>query len=152
MLYRRERRIPIWLVLVATLVVALPLGFVLGRLSSPRPSLADLLQPSIDAVREAQGTLDIVELEYARARSPDGASDTKGSRASEEAAAEAAARGLARLRSASALATLYPAAVRDAEAAFERLHRDIVAKAPVAEVDADVRGLRGDLADLRPSP
>lgn len=67
MLYRRQRNLSPLLVTVAALL-GLALGFLAGRATAPRPTLASLVAPSVAHVRQASGALEIVPLEYARAQ------------------------------------------------------------------------------------
>lgn len=142
MLYRRERRLSPWLVALATAVLMLPLGFWLGRSSAPEPTLTEVLQPSLDLLREVNGALDIVLLEYERARS--------GSQASLEAARSAAHRSEERLKSAVFLRALYPGPYRQALATLQSVNDAMVAQTPVGRVGRLVRQLREELAALQP--
>ncbi|HEX7022521.1 MAG TPA: hypothetical protein VF171_06665 [Trueperaceae bacterium] len=143
MLYRRERRTPLWLAIVISLVVALPLGFWLGRATAPHATLHDVLAPAHELVREAAGALDIVLLEYGRAQ--------QGNEASLKAARSAAARSRSRLEEAApALAALYPERYRRARTAEISLQEALAAQAPQEEVSNLVKELQQRLADLLP--
>jgi hypothetical protein len=142
MLYRRERRLSPWLVALATAVLMLPLGFWLGRSSAPEPTLTEVLQPSLDLVREVDGALDIVLLEYKRARS--------GSQASLEAAKSAAHRSEEYLSNATLLRTLYPISHKQALETFHKLDTALENEAPSRRVERLVMQLRAELAVLQP--
>jgi hypothetical protein len=143
MLYRRERRLSPWLVALATAVFVLPLGFWLGRSSAPEPTLTEVLQPSLDLVREVDGALDIVLLEYKRARS--------GSQASLEAAKSAVHRSEERLKSAKLLRVLYSGPYKQALRTLQKLsNATMVARTPVGQVEYLVKQLRVELTALQP--
>jgi hypothetical protein len=148
MLYRRQRHFPAYLAALITAVVVVPLAFLLGRGTAPSPSLATQLTPSIYAVQHAQGTLDVVDLEYARAV-PDGAAAQPG--ASLTAAKDAARRGLDDLDQATDLARLYPDRARQARADFEALLRAIDRHSALDEIKTLTGALRADLAALVPA-
>lgn len=145
MLYRRERRFPAWLAALLAVVVALPAGFLAGRAGAPSPDLAALLAADVQQLRDAQGTLDIVALEYARA-DLGGASAA----ASLDAATAAVRRGLDGLDRASQLARLYPERARAARSDFEALLRAVQGRSARQDVDALIRALRADLSALQP--
>jgi len=150
MLYRRQRRFPPALAAVIAAVVVFPLGYLVGRGTAPAPDLATELTPSIYAVQHAQGTLDIIDLEYARASADQpGAVAQPG--ASLSAAGDAARRGLADLDQAVDLARLYPDRARTARSDFEALLRAIDRRAPLDEVRTLTGELRADLAALIPA-
>ncbi len=121
MLYRRERKFPAWLAALIAAVVVFPIAFFVGRGTAPSPELGDLLMPSVQAVRSAEGALDIVALEYARATDPD--TDAQGALASGQAALAAARKGAAELERARDLASINPAGMESARAAFRTLVR-----------------------------
>jgi hypothetical protein len=148
MLYRRQRHFPAYLAALITAVVVVPLAFLLGRGTAPSPSLATQLTPSIYAVQHAQGTLDVVDLEYARAAA-DGTAAQPG--VSLTAAKDAATRGLDDLDQATDLARLYPDRARQARADFEALLRAIDRHSAVEEVKTLTGALRADLAALVPA-
>lgn len=150
MLYRRQRRFPAALAALVTAVVVFPLGYFIGRGTAPNPDLATELTPAIYAVQHAQGTLDIVDLEYARA-SAGQPGDVPVSGASLTAAADAARRGLADLDQAVDLARLYPDRARAARSDFEALVRAVERRASADEVRTLTGELRGDLAALIPA-
>lgn len=142
MLYRRERRFSPWLVALATAALVLPLGFWLGHSSAPEPTITEVLQPSLDLVRNVNGALDIVLLEYKRAHS--------GNQASLEAAASAVRLSEARLESAALLSTLYPAPYKQALGTLQQLGIAVASLTPVDRVEILVKQLRGELNTLRP--
>jgi hypothetical protein len=142
MLYRRERHLSPWLVALVTALLVLPLGFWLGRGSAPEPTLTEVLQPSLDLVREVDGALDIVLLEYERAHS--------GSQASLEAARSAAHRSEERLKNAALLRALYPVSYKQAMDSLRSLSDAIVAQTSVGQVEHLVRQLRDELVELQP--
>ncbi len=150
MLYRRQRDFPAYLVALITAVVLFPLGFLLGRGTAPTPSLSTDLTPSIYAVQQAQGTLDVVDLEYARAAA-DQPGDIPKPGASLTAARDAARSGLQDLARATDLARLYPSRARAARADFEALVRAIDQRADGDAVRTQTTQLRGDLAALIPA-
>lgn len=150
MLYRRQRHFPAYLAALITAVVVFPLAFLLGRGTAPTPGLATQLTPSIYAVQHAQGTLDVVDLEYARAT--DGG-QSLAARPGENltAAEDAARRGLDDLDQATDLARLYPDRARQARADFEALLRAIGRRAGLDEVKTLTGALRADLVGLVPA-
>ena len=150
MLYRRQRHFPAGLAALISAAVLFPLGFLLGRATAPAPDLASELTPSIYAVQHAQGTLDIVTLEYARAAAGS-ATGTPHPGASLTAAREAAQRGLSDLVQATDLARLYPNRAHTARADFEALIAAIDKRAPLAEIRTLTGVLRVDLAALVPA-
>lgn len=149
MLYRRQRTFPTYLAVAIATVVVFPLGFLVGRISTTAPDLTTELTPAIYAVQHAQGTLDIVDLEYARAAG-DGP-DRPQPGASLTAAREAAQRGLDDLDQATDLARLYPDRARKARADFEALIRALAQRAPLGDVRNLTTALRADLAALVPA-
>jgi len=150
MLYRRHRDFPAYLAALITAVVVFPLAFLLGRGTAPTPSLSSELTPAIYAVQQAQGTLDVVDLEYTRAAGKQpGATPQPG--ASLTAARDAARSGLADLDNANDLARLYPDRARAARADFEALIRAIDQHAAVDAVHTLTGALRSDLAALIPA-
>lgn len=150
MLYRRRREFPAALAALIAAVVVFPLAFLLGRGTAPQPSLSAELTPAITAVQQAQGTLDVVDLEYARAAGgkPGGAPEAGASLA---AARDAARTGLGDLDEAGDLARLYPDRARAARSDFEALIRAIDRRATVATVKTLTSRLRTDLAALIPA-
>lgn len=150
MLYRRHRAFPAYLAALLTAAVVFPVAFLLGRGSAPAPSLSSELAPSIDLVQHAQGTLDVVDLEYARAASQRSASAPEPG-PSLTAARDAARKGLDDLDGANTLARLYPDRARTARAAFEALIRAIDQRAPLDAVRTLTGQLRTDLAALVPA-
>ncbi|WP_293913044.1 hypothetical protein [Deinococcus sp.] len=100
MLYRKQSGpAALWLT-VATSLVTLALGFFGGRLSAPQGSLQSLLQPEALHLRRASGALEIVGLEYARARGGNAQSQAASLKAIEQAQRELSELG--------ALRQLYP--------------------------------------------
>ncbi|MEJ2288875.1 MAG: hypothetical protein P8Y02_09575 [Deinococcales bacterium] len=150
MLYRRQRHVSPILVAAITAIVVFPLAFFLGRDTAPTPRLASELTPAIYAVQHAQGTLDVVDLEYARAAG-NVATARPQAGASLSAAKSAAQRGLADLDQATDLARLYPDRARTARADLEALLRAIDRRAPLGEVQSLTDTLRADLAALVPA-
>ncbi len=150
MLYRRQRHFPAYLAVLITAVVVFPLAFLLGRATAPTPSLATQLTPSIYAVQHAQGTLDVVDLEYARAT---GGGQSAGAQTGDSltAAKDAARRGLDDLDQATDLSRLYPDRARQARADFEALLRAIDRRAALDEVKTLTGALRADLAAIVPA-
>lgn len=150
MLYRRQRHLPPYLVAAITAVIVFPLAFVLGRSTKPSPTLSAQLTPSLYAVQQAQGTLDVVGLEYARATGGQiGAQPQPGP--SLTAARDAARKGLDDLDRATDLTRLYPNEARTARADFEALIRAIDQRAPLGTVRTLTGELRSDLAALVPA-
>jgi len=150
MLYRRHRAFPAYLAALIAVVVVLPLGFLVGRGTAPKPSLAAELAPALSAVQQAQGTLDVVDLEYARAAGGrTGGTPEPG--ASLTAARDAARQGLQDLDQARDLARLYPERARAARADFEALLRAIDQRSAVDAVHTLTKTLRSDLAALTPA-
>ncbi len=143
MLYRRERRIAPWLVALVTAVLVLPLGFWWGRSSAPEPTLAEVLQPSLNELREASGALDIVLLEYERAAT--------GSRESLEAARNAVKFSKERFGNVTTLRVLYPAAYQRGVATLQDLKAALAEQAPVPQVEDLVERLRSELDALEPN-
>lgn len=143
MLYRRERRLAPWLIALLCILVSLPLGFLLGRLSAPAATLEEVLEPATAQVRQAAGVLDIVPLEYERAHA--------GSKASLEAVASASAQSLKALQGATTLQTLYPAKVQAVKQALAALDAATTADAPVAEIEAQVEALQAQIKNLVPN-
>lgn len=137
MLYRRERRVAPWLVTLITAVLVLPLGFWWGRSSAPEPTLAEVLQPSLNELREAKGALDIVLLEYERA--------TAGNRESLEAARNAVKFSGERFADVTTLRVLYPTAYQRGAASFQDLRAALNNQAPVPQVEDLVEQLRSEL-------
>ncbi len=150
MLYRRQRRFPTALAVIVTAVVVFPLGYFVGRGTSPNPDLASELTPAIYAVQHAQGTLDVVDLEYARAAA-DQPGDVPVSGSSLTAATAAARQGLADLDQAVDLARLYPDRARTARSDFEALVQAVERRASLDEIRTLTGELRGDLAALIPA-
>lgn len=110
MLYRKQSGpVTIWGGL-GVAVVALALGFVGGRLSAPQATLQRLLQPGALHLRQAAGALDIVRLEYARARSGNPESQLASLKALEQAQLQ--------LSEAAPLDQLYPQDVAEARRAL----------------------------------
>lgn len=149
MLYRRQRQFPASLAVLIAAVVVFPLGFLIGRGTAPAPDLSTELTPSIYAVQHAQGTLDIVDLEYARAAKghPSG---TPQPGPSLTAARHAATTGLEDLGQAIDLARLYPNRSRTAHSDFEALIRAIDRRASLDQIHTLTGEIRADLAALLP--
>ncbi len=150
MLYRRQRRFPTALAVIVTAVVVFPLGYFVGRGTAPNPDLASELTPAIYAVQHAQGTLDVVDLEYARAAAGQ-PGDVPVSGSSLAAATAAARQGLADLDQAVDLARLYPDRARTARSDFEALVQAVERRASLDEIRTLTGELRGDLAALIPA-
>ena len=150
MLYRRQRHVSPALVALITAAVVFPLAYFLGRGTAPSPDLSTELTPAIYAVQHAQGTLDVVDLEYARATGNVATAQPQPG-SSLTAAGDAARRGLTDLDQAIDLARLYPDRARTARADFEALVRAIDRRAPLGEVQDLTDSLRTDLAALVPA-
>ncbi|PYE54642.1 hypothetical protein [Deinococcus yavapaiensis] len=112
MLYRRQRNLSPLLVALA-LLVGLALGFLTGRVTAPDPTLATIVAPAVQHARKASGALEIVDLEYERAK--------QGNATSHAAAVSAARQAQAELGAASLLRQLDPGGFREAQAALADL-------------------------------
>jgi hypothetical protein len=150
MLYRRQRNVSPTLVALITAVVVFPGAFFLGRGTAPSPNLSTELTPAIYSVQHAQGTLDVIDLEYARATGQVATGQPQPG-ASLTAAQDAARRGLTDLDQAIDLARLYPEKARTARADFEALLRAIDRHAPLGEIRDLTDALRIDLSALVPA-
>jgi hypothetical protein len=140
MLYRPHRAsLPRWLLLSVALL-GLVLGFLGGRLSAPEPTLQALLAPAAQRLRQANGALDIVGLEYVRA--------TQG-RAGSQAATQAAVRDARQqLGQATPLRTLYPEPFQALDQTFGQLQGAVTQHAPATRVQALVDRLQAELQRL----
>lgn len=140
MLYRKQRRpTSVWLPLGAGLL-GLLLGFLGGRSSAPQPSIQTLLEPAALHLRRASGALDIVALEYVRARQ---------GRAESQAASTSAAREVRQqLRQATALRSLYPEQFQTTEQTASQLETAVTQRQPAATVRSLVERLQPELQRL----
>ncbi|GMA14200.1 hypothetical protein E5F05_02795 (plasmid) [Deinococcus metallilatus] len=140
MLYRRQRKLSPLLVTAAALV-GLALGFVAGRATAPEPTLASLVGPEVEHVRQASGALEIVPLEYARAQ--------QGNTSSLAAARSAARQAQSELDAATLLRQLNPGGFREAQAALVALTSAIDAHRSADVVQADATRAQAALRELQ---
>ena len=140
MLYRKQSGpATLWLTVAASLVT-LALGFLGGRLSAPQVSLQGLLQPDALHLRRASGALDIVPLEYARARSGNAQSQAASLKAIEQAQRELSGAGV--------LGQLYPQDVAQLDQQLAATSQAIRQSAPQETVRRRVDQLQGALGAL----
>lgn len=134
MLYRKQRApLNLWLTL-GTGVLALALGFLAGRMTAPPATLAALVAPDQQHLRQASGALDIVDLEYARA--------LQGNAQSAAASWNAVQQAQADVAQVQVLRQVMPAQVRAAQEALSGLGRAVKqqkGKSRIAQLIQDVR-------------
>lgn len=140
MLYRKQSGpVTLWLAVAASLVT-LALGFLGGRLSAPQVTLRSLLQPDALHLRQASGALEIVPLEYARARAGHAESQAASLKAIEQAEQE--------LSGAAALRQLYPQEAAQTSRMLTETSQAIRQAAPQETVKRRVDQLQGRLSVL----
>jgi hypothetical protein len=131
-LYREPGRRRVWPAAVAAgaLVLALVVGFALGR-ASKDPSLEDVLAPAQERTAEVLAALEQLTIEY-----PQGAEE-----ASEYEGAAATVERMQRAwdEAREDLLLLDPEGTQEAEAALDEVASLVEARAPAAELEAAVR-------------
>ena len=125
----------------AAALLSLALGFLAGRVTAPRPTLASLIAPSALHARQAAGALEIVPLEYARAQ--------QGNAGSLDAARTAARQAQSELDAAALLRQLNPGGMREAQAALAALRSAVDAGRGADVVQAQVTRAQTALRDLQ---
>ena len=140
MLYRKQSGPGnVWLT-AGTALVALILGFLGGRLTTPQVTLSTLLQPAALHLRQASGALDIVSLEYARA--------LKGNAQSQAASRKALELVGSELSAAEVLRQLYPEDGARATQALSAASQAAGQQAPQTVMEARVSEVRAVLTSL----
>lgn len=140
MLYRKQRApLNLWLIL-GTAVLALALGFLAGRMTAPPATLAALVAPDRQHLRQASGALDIVDLEYARA--------LQGNAQSAAASLSAVQRAQSDVARLQVLKQVMPTQVRAAEEALAGLGRAIQQREGQDKVTRLIREVRDRLTPL----
>ena len=140
MLYRKQSGPGnVWLT-AGTALVALILGFLGGRLTTPQVTLSTLLQPAALHLRQASGALDIVSLEYARALKGNAQSQAASRKALEQVGSE--------LSAAEVLRQLDPEDVARATQALSAASQAAGQQAPQTVMEARVSEVRAVLTSL----
>lgn len=142
MLYRKQGpTLNRWLI-VGTGLLALILGFLTGRLSAPQATLASLLAPDQQSLRQASGALDIAALEYARARQDSAQSQTASLNAVKEAQRQ--------FEQSKDVQQLFPEQARQAKEALGMLSQAVQRRAAVDEVNRLLEKARTALGRVTP--
>ncbi|GGO33274.1 hypothetical protein [Deinococcus humi] len=140
MLYRKQRApLNLWL-LLGTALLTLALGFLAGRMTAPPATLAALVAPDQQHLRQASGALDIVDLEYARALEGNAQSAAASLSAVEQAQSEVAQLQVVK--------QLMPAQVRAAEEALAGLERAVRQREGKSKVTQWIQDVRERLTPL----
>lgn len=142
MLYRKQSGILNRWLIVGTSLLTLIVGLLAGRLSAPQATLASLLAPDQQFLRQASGALDIAALEYARAR--------QGSAQSQTAALNAVKEARRQLEQSTDVQQLFPEQARQAKEALGMLSQAVQRRAAVNEVNQLLARARTALGQVTP--